>query len=259
MKRSIVGIAGLVLIAGSLLLLWFIILSGVTNHTPLNKVWFLRADTSGITGARPVTQWTYFKFCGEDNQDCGKARPAPPFGKAWDGRPRDAPSELTGSYGGRTTSYHYYYMWRFGWVFFLITLFFETIAFFTAFIACCGRLGAAIAGLMAITALFFHSIATSLMTATFVQARNAFQDAGRSAKVGPYAFGFAWGSWAALLLATICFFLGLLGGDRAAKRNSAINGTEAAAGGGFMSRFRRNRSVRSRRSYDGRRVKEEYS
>ena len=151
------------MISASLLFLWFIILSGVTGNTPLDKTYFLRADTSGITGARPVTQWTYFFFCGRNNNDCGPPRPAPAFGKAWDGRADNVPSSLIGSYGGHTTSYHYYYMWRFGWSFFLITLFFETLAFFSAFLACCGRVGAAISAFISLIALFFHTLATSLM------------------------------------------------------------------------------------------------
>lgn len=150
--------------AGSLLLLWFLILSGVKHTTPLDKVYFLRADTSGITGARDVTQWTYFYFCGEGNNDCGKARPAPAFGKAWDSNAENAPSSLIGGSGDDTTSKKYYYLWRFGWVFFLITLFFETCAFFSGFLACCGRLGAAISAFFAVGALFCSSIAMSLMT-----------------------------------------------------------------------------------------------
>lgn len=85
-------------------------------------------------------------------------------------------------------------------------------------------------------------------SAVFVQARNAFKDEGRSASLGRYAFGFVWGAWAALFIATILFCLGLRG-DKSPR----------AGGGGFMSRFKRNRSVRSRRSYDGRRVKDDYS
>ncbi|KAH8169836.1 SUR7/PalI family protein [Sarocladium implicatum] len=246
-KNAPIGLAGLVLIAGSLVLLWFVILSGLTNTTPLNKTYFLRADTSGITGARDVTQWTYFYFCGEGNQDCSRARPAPAFGKAWAGDASNVPSDISGSHGGHTTSTHYFYMWRFGWVFFLIALFFEVFAFFGAFLACCGRLGAAISGLLSLVALVFLSAAASLMTAVFVQARNAFKDDGRSASLGRYAFGFVWGAWAALFIATILFCLGLRG-DKS-----------PSAGGGFMSRFKRNRSVRSRRSYDGRRVKDDYS
>lgn len=249
-KNAPLAIAALILIAGSLVLLFFTILAGVTDTTPLNKTYFLRADTSGITGARSVTQWTYFYFCGEGNNDCSSARPAPAFGKAWAGGASNAPEDIIGSHGGGTTSTHYFYMWRFGWVFFLIALFFETFAFFGAFLACCGRLGAAISGLLSIVALLFLSAAASLMTAVFVQARNAFQDDGRDASLGRYAFGFVWGAWAALFIATILFCLGLRG-DRSARTTTG--------GAGFMSRFRRNRSVRSRRSYDGRRVKDDYS
>lgn len=249
-KNAPLAIAGLVLIAGSLVLLFFTILAGVANTTPLKDTYFLRADTSNIDGARDITQWTFFYFCGEGNRDCSSPRPAPAFGKAWARDASGAPEDIIGGHGGGTTSTHYFYMWRFAWVFFLITLFFETLAFFGAFLACCGRLGAAISGMLSITALVFLSAAASLMTAVFVQARNAFQSDDRSASLGRYAFGFVWGAWAALFIATILFCLGLRG-DRSSAR--------AASGGGFMSRFRRNRSVRSRRSYDGRRVKDDYS
>ena len=55
-------------------------------------------------------------------------------------------------------------MWRFGWVFYLISLFFMVTAFFTGFLACCGRLGSAISGFTSLVALFFYSVAASLMT-----------------------------------------------------------------------------------------------
>jgi len=145
-------------------LLWFVILSGVTNSTPLNKTYFLRADTSGITGARPISQWTYFYVCGEGNVDCGKASPDPPFGHAWGSNPANAPEELAGSHGGHTTSSKFFYMWRFGWVFYLLGLFFSTLTFFTGFLACFGRLGAAISGLLAIISLVIYTVGVSLMT-----------------------------------------------------------------------------------------------
>jgi hypothetical protein len=58
-----------VFLAASLVLLWFVILSGVTHTSPLRQTYFLRADTNGITGARPITQWTYFYICGLDNEN----------------------------------------------------------------------------------------------------------------------------------------------------------------------------------------------
>lgn len=161
---SILGAAGLVLTAISLVLLWFIILSGITGTAPLDRTYFLRADTSDITGARDITQWNFFYFCGEGNTDCGGAKAAPAFGAAWSSNPTGAPSSLVGGQGGHTTSTKFYYLWRFGWVMFILTLFFETLSFFSGFLACCGRLGAAIAGLLSFAALFFSSIAMSLMT-----------------------------------------------------------------------------------------------
>lgn len=154
----------LVLLAGSLVMLFFVILAGVTDTAPLNRTYFLQAATGGIGGARDVSQWTYFYICGPDNRDCGGSRAAPPFGFAWDGGAANAPPELIGGFGGGTTSSRFYYLWRFGWVFLLLTLFFETLAFFAGFLACCGRLGAAIAYFVASFALLCFAVAVSLTT-----------------------------------------------------------------------------------------------
>ena len=151
-------------LAASLVMLWFVILSGLTDTSPLKQTYFLQAFTGGISGARGITQWTYFFICGPDNTDCGPAYPALPIGYAWSGNPANAPAELVGGYGGDTTSFMYWYLWRFGTVFYLITLFFTVIAFFTSFLACCGRLGSALSGLVAMVALFFNTISVSLMT-----------------------------------------------------------------------------------------------
>jgi hypothetical protein len=55
-------------------------------------------------------------------------------------------------------------MWRFGWVFFLLALFFEVVAWFTGLLALCSRLGSAFAGLIALVAWVFLTIAVALMT-----------------------------------------------------------------------------------------------
>ncbi|KAB5560050.1 SUR7/PalI family-domain-containing protein [Coniochaeta sp. 2T2.1] len=250
--RPSISLVALVLLAGSLVLLWFVILSGVVHSTPLDKTYFLRADTLGITGARPISQWTYFYVCGDGNTDCGKAAPDPPFGHAWDSNPANAPEELVGGHGGDTTSSKYFFMWRFGWVFYLLALFFSTVTFFTGFLACFGRLGAALSGLMSIISLVIYTVGVSLMTATFVLARDAFRRDGREATIGRWAFGFSWASWFCLLLASILFCLAMgRGGDR----NAGV-----ATGGRTWGR--RRHSTRSRMSYDvggGRRVKDEYS
>lgn len=76
--------------------MFFIVLSGVSDVTPLNKTYFLQADTSGIEGARPVSQWTYFYVCGSGNQNCGSPIPALPFGAAWVGGGRGTPTDILG-------------------------------------------------------------------------------------------------------------------------------------------------------------------
>jgi len=244
----------LLLLAGSLVLVWFVILSGLTHTSPLRQTYFLRADTSGIQGARAITQWTYFKTCGDDNTDCGPARPALPLGDAWASNARGVPSELIGSYGNDTTSYYFWYMWRFGWVFFLIALFFEVLAFFAGFLALCSRLGSAFTGLISLVAFFFLTIAVSLMTATFVKMRNVFLSDGRSASLGRYAFGFSWGAWAALLISTVLFCLA-----RHKRRDAAAANAAPATTGRTRRGWPFGRRTASRRSYNGRRVKDEYA
>ncbi|KAI1427432.1 SUR7/PalI family-domain-containing protein [Xylaria sp. FL1777] len=251
MARSNVALAplSLIFLAGATVLLFFVILSGITRTSPLRQTYFLSADTSGISGARAVSQWTYFRICGDGNADCGHSFPDPPVGWAWSGNPSGAnlPQRLIGAYGGATTSYEYYYLWRFGWVFYLLALLFTVLAFFMGFVACFGRLGSAIAGMISGVALLFHTVAASLMTATFVRMRDQFNSVGRSAHIGRYAFGFTWGAWAALFIATVLFCVGIR-----AKRDHFSTGG---------SRWGRKRSVRSRRSYDigSHRVKEDYA
>jgi hypothetical protein len=67
-------------------------------------------------------------------------------------------------HGKDTTSTHYYYVWRFGWAFYLIALFFDVIAFFTSLLAPCSRLASGFSGLVLAIALFFFTLAASLMT-----------------------------------------------------------------------------------------------
>ncbi|KAI1755714.1 SUR7/PalI family-domain-containing protein [Xylaria castorea] len=251
MARSRIPLApvSLIFLAGTIVLLFFVILSGIARTSPLRQTYFLSADTSGISGARQTSQWTYFRICGEDNLDCSRSWPDPPVGWAWSKDPTGdrLPGHLIGSYGDGTTSEQFFYLWRFGWVFYLLALFFSVLAFFTGFLACFGRLGHAIAGLMSFVALFFLSVGAALMTATFVRMRDQFTLAGRSAHIGVYAFGFTWGAWAALFIATVLFCIGIRG-----KKDDHVSSG---------SRWGRKRSVRSRRSYDigNHRVKEEYT
>jgi len=94
----------------------------------------------------------------------------------------------------------------------------------------------------------------------FVMARNRFHDAGLAASVGRYAFGFTWGAWACLTLATIMLFLGCgLGGRK--EQTATTTRAERSGRGSNLMFFRRQRSrgARGSLSESQRRVKDEYA
>lgn len=101
------GIVSLILIAGAIVLMFFVVLSGVTNTTPLNKTYFLSADTSTLTGSgRATSQWTYFYVCGAGNQNCGSPVPALPLGYAWVGGTEGVPANIIGYVQPRVVAWH---------------------------------------------------------------------------------------------------------------------------------------------------------
>lgn len=97
-----------------------------------------------------------------------------------------------------------------------------------------------------------------MSSAVFVKERNAFTHNGISAHIGRYAFGFTWGAWACLFLATLFLVMGTtLGGSSSSKHERTSPGSNV----GF---FRRQRSQKSARGSfvdnesQRRVVKEEY-
>jgi len=69
-------------VAAGLLLQLLVILSGAVEQNPINKVYFLQAATSGVSGARNPARWTFFAVCGVVNGatgNCGAVVPALPF------------------------------------------------------------------------------------------------------------------------------------------------------------------------------------
>lgn len=71
---------------------------------------------------------------------------------------------LCRKHGKHTSSTYYYYMWRFGWVTYLLALIFDVFAFFTSLTAPFSRLASGFSGMIMVAALFFMTIAASLMT-----------------------------------------------------------------------------------------------
>lgn len=157
----------LILVAGGLLLGLFIILAGAVNGSPVNKFYFLEADTANIPGAPALARWTFWNICDGasgvnvcSSTGYGNVSPArpfdPPSGRNF-GTTDNVPTQFIGT---RT----YFYLTRFMFAFALISLFFAACALLTGILALCTRIGAYFSGLMTALAFFFQAITAALMT-----------------------------------------------------------------------------------------------
>lgn len=244
--RAILSLAAVILLAGGIVMQFFIILSGL-GTSPENKVYFLQSTTNNFGGSfhggsvpNPA-RWTFLAICGEvngDNGNCGPKGAAIPFDPS---RNFNNDALLGGN--------KYYYLSRIAWAFYLIALFFAVIAFLISIAAIVARLGAYLTGFFTFLALFFQAVAASLMTAWTVIGRNALNSSGQTARLGRYAYGFTWATFTCFLLATVLF---CVGGSAGKEKNTSQK-----------SYFGRKRSTRSRGSFvengsERRTVKDEY-
>lgn len=246
--RPLLALLALFFTAGALVLMFLVMLAGTRERNPLNQIYFFRADTGGIPNAPPVSQWTMWNRCEPDvsgrNTNCLSPRPAYPFDPPSNfGTGENVPENFIG------TS-RYFYLTRFMFAFFLISMFFAVCAFFTGLLSLISRLGGALSGLLALTALFFFSCVAALMTSAYVLGRRNFRNAGRATSIGVKAFAFVWTAWVCLLLASILYFT-ILGTGR--KDRTTTTGRK-----GY---FARKKAARDRGSFieTDRRVKEEYA
>lgn len=67
------GFTGLFFMAASILLIFLTLLGGANNSNPLNKIYFMEAETGNIPGAPPLSRWTFWNLCGVSNGNnaCG--------------------------------------------------------------------------------------------------------------------------------------------------------------------------------------------
>jgi hypothetical protein len=148
--------------------MFFILLAGAVNGGPVNRWYFLEADTSNIPNAPALSRWTYWNVCGVQNGrlDCGDANyeqvhpafPLDPSSHRTFNTDVNVPENFVRHHG------YYFLMTRFMFAFMLIALFFAVMALFTGVLALCTRIGAYLSGLLTLIALFFQLIQCSLMT-----------------------------------------------------------------------------------------------
>ncbi|KAK9459925.1 SUR7/PalI family-domain-containing protein [Lipomyces oligophaga] len=205
MNKFFTSLGPFVLTAGSTLLLLLVLLSGTYDHTPLDELFYLEADTSGISGAPDTSRWTLWNRCSVrdgDNYGCTSNKPAYPFQPQSNfGTTSGVPSDFISNH--KT----YYYLSRFAFAFYFIATGFSAFAFIVGVLALCSRLGAGLASFFSFWALITSATAVSLSIATAIKGRNTFQNAGYNAHIGVKFFAFSWAVVAILLLSYVGFTL----------------------------------------------------
>lgn len=245
--------------------MFLVLLAGVSDHSPLNKIYFLQAATGNIPHAPTQSRWTYWNLCSATNgkNDCGKVRPAFPFDPP-SGRNFDTSMNVPDAFIGTRK---YYYLTRFMFAFALIALFWAVCSLFTGLLALCSRIGSYLSGLLVMFALFFQTLTAALMTyvflswsflasanqerrAAYVLGRDKFRKNNQSAQIGKEAFGFMWAAVACLFLSTLLFCLAGASGRKDTTRSTGSNkrGGMPFFGGRAAKRSQSTRSTRSARS-----------
>lgn len=185
----------LLLLAGTALMLVLIILSGSTDHFPFNNFYWVRGNTSDISGAYSESAWTFWGVCEYGNfSNCqtGPAYPLSPVDNFHTST--NVPSDFVDN---RDT---YFYLSRFAFVFLLLGICFTGFALVIDILGFCFTAVDKIVIVLVVIALFFVAGGAALQTAVTVLARNAFTDDNLSAKVGVKSMGVMWGAVAAILL-----------------------------------------------------------
>ncbi|MCJ1255779.1 hypothetical protein MMC24_003596 [Lignoscripta atroalba] len=251
--RPLFALISLILIAGACLLILLTVLAGAVDANPVNKIYFLEAATSGISGAPPVSRWTLWNVC--DIAPTG-LNMCPGVRAAF---PLDPPRNFGTDQGVPPTflgTKKFFYLTRFMFAFVFISLFFAVSALFLGIFALCSRIGSYLSSLTCSVALFFQTLTACLMTAAYVIGRNNFIGNQQTASLGRYAFGFMWAAMACLFLATALLCLAGVTSKKSDKTYSKKTGGKSF--------FGRKKSTRDRGSFidsesQRRVVKDEFS
>lgn len=193
--RLINTILNLVLLAGTSLLLIFIILSGSTNNFPFNTFYSFKADTSKIPGAYQESAWSFWGVCNYNNWSECKVGPAFPISPEDNfGTTSNVPNDFIAN---RNT---YYYLSRFSFAFLILALGFTVFALFVDFAGLCFAIIDKIVVVLVTVAAFFTAAFASCSTAVTVLAKNAFNHEGMSSQVGTKYMAMTWAAFACILI-----------------------------------------------------------
>lgn len=182
----------LLFFAGNVLLLLLIILSGTTQSYPIDRFYWVQANTTGIPNASDVTRWTFWGACGNDDGHTvcsGNLAAAYPISVVDNFHTREnVPSKFISNRDS------FYYLSRFAFAFFWIALSFIGVSFILYILTWFSEVILQVVFILMAFGCFFNICAVVFQTAVTVLARNAFHDGDRSAKIGASLMGIAWAS-----------------------------------------------------------------
>lgn len=195
--RVIQTFLNLFFLAGTILLLILLILSGSTSTNPINKIYWLQADTSSIPNAFPQSQWAFWGVCETNNLTNCHTGPAYPLSPPDNFATNDVPQEFIDN---RDV---FYYLSKFAFAFGLIALALTGITFVVSLLGFCFGVIDKITAFLITLALFFLAGFAAFQTAVVILARNAFSDANIYAKVPTISMALLWTSVVCLLIVWI--------------------------------------------------------
>ncbi|OVF10797.1 hypothetical protein A9F13_01g02178 [Clavispora lusitaniae] len=185
----------LILLAGTTLLLIFLVLSGSTNHFPFNRFYWVRGDTSNIPGAPDESAWTFWGVC--DYHDFGNCTsgPAYPISPVDNFHTKtNVPQKF------RSNRDPLFYLSRFSFAFILIALALTALAFIIDLLGFCFIFIDKIVIGLVMFGLFFMSGAAAFQTAATVMAKNAFSNGHLKSHIGVKSMAILWAAEACMLI-----------------------------------------------------------
>ncbi|CAI6607940.1 ALI_HP2_G0039180.mRNA.1.CDS.1 [Saccharomyces cerevisiae] len=183
----------LLFLAGNTLLLILMIISGATDHYPVNRFYWVRGNTTGIPNAGDETRWTFWGAClqDKDGSDTCTSNLAPAY-----------PISPVDNFNTHINVPHqfiskrdaFYYLTRFSFCFFWIALAFVGVSFILYVLTWCSKMLSEMVLILMSFGFVFNTAAVVLQTAASAMAKNAFHDDHRSAQLGASMMGMAWAS-----------------------------------------------------------------
>ncbi|KAL3228498.1 Protein SUR7 [Nakaseomyces bracarensis] len=194
----------LLFLAGNVLLLILIVLSGSIDNYPVNRFYWVEGNTSGIPNAPGVTRWTFWGACSYENNklNCGEyLKPAAPISPV-----DNFHTKVNVPHSFISKRDAFYYLSRFSFCFFWIALAFVGVSFILFILTWCSKAITQVVFILLCFGCTFNVTAVVLIQAAAAMAKKAFSNDDRHGKVGPSLFGIAWASVFVVLCELVTVF-----------------------------------------------------